>query len=99
MTTGAVMATAAVISAIAAAGSTAYSVRQGEMADKKQKSEAQKQQRAIDEQNAQALSERKQKINQMRMQMAGTGGGTRGFTTSGIKANVSGGRASNNTLG
>lgn len=98
MTTGAVMATAAVISAIAAAGGTAYSVRQGEKQDKLQKEEARKQQAAIDEENARSLSERKQKINQMRMQMGGTGAGTRGFTTSGIRASVGGG-AGNNTLG
>ena len=95
MGAGAVMATAAVVSALAAAGSTAYSVRQGEKANKEQKKEAQRQQAAIDEQNAQALSERKQKINQMRMQMAGTGQGTRGYSSSGVKARIGGGAGGN----
>ena len=94
----AALVTAAVVSAIAAAGSTAYSIHQGEKQDKLQKQEARKQQAAIDEESARSLSERKQKINQMRMQMAGTGGGTRGTSTSGIKARV-GGVNGNNTLG
>ena len=93
----AAIATAAIVSAIAAAGSTAYSVRQGEKANKAQKEEARRQQAAIDEENAMALSERKQKINQLRMQMGGTGTGTRGYSSSGIKARVGG--AGGNTLG
>ena len=94
----AAIATAAIVGAIAAAGSTAYSVRQGEKANKEQKREARRQQAAIDEQNAQALSERKQKIDQLRMQMGGTGQGTRGYSSSGIKARIGGG-AGGNTLG
>ena len=39
----------------------------------------------------------RQKINQMRMQMAGTGTGTRGYSSSGIKARVGG--TDSNTLG
>lgn len=98
VSTSAVIAGAAIVSALAAAGSTAYSVRQGEKQNKIQKREARKQQKAIDEENARSLSERKQKIDQMRMQMAGTGEGTRGVSSSGIKANV-GGATANNVLG
>lgn len=94
----AAIATAAIVGAAAAAGGTAYSVYSGERQNKLQKKEAKKQQKAIDEQNAIALSERKQKIDQMRMQMAGTGQGTRGTSSSGIKASIGGGMGGN-TLG
>lgn len=92
------IATAAIVSAVAAAGSAGYSMYQGEKANKQQKKEAQRQQAAIDEQNAMALSERKQRIDQMRMQMAGTGAGTRGTSSAGIKARIGGGLGGN-TLG
>ena len=97
MGAGAAIATAAIVSAVAAAGSTAYSIHQGEKANKAQKKEARRQQKAIDEQNKIALAERKQKIDQMRMQMAGTGQGTRGTSSSGIKAKI--GSGLDNVLG
>ena len=70
----------------------------GKKADKAQRAELARQQQAIDEQNKQALSERKQKIDQMRMQMAGRGTGTRGTSSSGVKARIGGGMG-DNTLG
>lgn len=92
------MAIAASIAAVAAVANTAYSVHQGEMQKKKQKGQAEDQQRAIAEQEAKALSDRKQKIDQMRSQMAGTGTGTRGYSTSGIQARI-GSSSGNNILG
>jgi len=83
-----------ITAAVAAVAGTGYSMYSGERQRKLQKAEARKQQKAIDEEKAQALETRKQMIDQQRMQMSGTGQGTRGTSTSGVKANIGG-----NTLG
>lgn len=80
------------------AAAAAHSVYQGQKERKIQKRAARQQQKAIDEQKEQALADRKQQINQMRMQMGGTGEGTRGTTTSGVSAQIGGG-TNGNTLG
>lgn len=84
--------------AIASLAAAAAGVYHGQKERKLQKKAAREQQRAIEEQKAQALANRKQQINQMRMQMGGTGEGTRGTTTSGVSANI-GGTGTGNTLG
>ena len=84
--------------AAAAIASAAFSVYQGQRQNKLQKKEARKQQRAKKKKKEQALADRKQQINQMRMQMSGTGQGTRGTSTSGVAAQIGGARGEN-TLG
>lgn len=86
------------IAVAAAVLGAAASVYHGEKERKAQKSAARRQQKAIDEQKKEALETRKQQINQQRMQMAGTGEGTRGTSTSGVSANI-GGTGTGNTLG
>ena len=80
------MGTAAAVASVAKVGLDVWDAEQqhkaGKKADKAQRRELERQQQAIDEQNRQALSERKQKIDQMRMQMAGRGTGTRGTSSS-----------------
>lgn len=89
---------AGVVAAVAAVAGAAAGIYQGEKQRKLQKKEAREQQKAINEQKKQALADRTQQINQMRMQMAGTGEGTRGTSTSGVTANIGGAR-NGNTLG
>ena len=81
---------AAITAATAAVAGTSYSVYSGERQKHEQKKQARAQKAAIDEQNAIALEERKQRIEQMRKQLSGTGRGTRGENLSGIRAVVGG---------
>lgn len=85
---------AAIVSAIAAVAGASYSVYSGERQDKTQRKAIRKQERAIAEEKAEALEKRRQQIDQQRMQLAGTGQGTRGTSTSGVKAVLG-----NNVLG
>lgn len=96
------MGSAAAVATVAKVGLDTWDTleqhKAGKKADKAQRKELERQQQAIDEQNKQALSERKQKIDQMRMQMAGRGQGTRGTSSAGVRARIGGG-AEGNTLG
>lgn len=85
---------AAIVAAVSALAGAGYSMYSGERQNKLQRKEARKQANAIAEEKAVALEKRKQMIDQQRMQMGATGQGTRGFSSSGIKA-----RVGNDTLG
>lgn len=86
------MGTAAAAATAVAVGLQAYDAHEqrkaAKKADRAQRRELAKQQQAIDEQNQEAMSERRQKIDQMRMQLAGTGQGTRGTSWGGIANSV-----------
>ena len=80
--------TAAVISAIAAVAGTSYSIYSGERQEKAQKKAYREQNKAIAEEKATELAQRKQMIDKQRMQLAGNGQGTRGTSRAGIKATI-----------
>lgn len=82
------VAAASIIGAIAAAGSTGYSIYSGKKQEKEQKKALREQNAAIAEEKAAALETRKQMIDRQRMQLAGNGQGTRGTSRSGIKATI-----------
>ena len=85
------IATAAIVSALASVGAATNSYVQGQKADRRAKNQAKAQQAEIDRQKEEALTERKNLIDQQRMQLAGGGRGTKGTSSSGVRAKISSG--------
>ena len=79
---------AAIVSAIAAVAGASYSAYSGERQNRLQKKAYREQNRAIAEEKATELAQRKQMIDKQRMQLAGNGQGTRGTSRAGIKATI-----------
>lgn len=81
-----VIATAAVVGALTAGGSAwRQSVSASHQASRT-KSAQREQDKQMEEQRAKALEERKAQIDRQRMAMSGRGQGTRGFSTTGVRA-------------
>ena len=79
--------TAAVVSAVVGLGASLY----GSHKERKQaKKELRLQRAELARQKQEELAERKSMIDQQREQLIATGVGTRGYSSSGIKANILG---------
>ena len=91
----AVIATAAVVSAIAGAGSAAYSVHKGNEQRKDAKKLQRRQEAAAAEQKAEALETRRNQIDAQRNQLSGSFGGS-GYS---INRTSSKGRPTSQTSG
>jgi hypothetical protein len=84
----AVLETAAVIAAIAGVASATNSYVQGKQEQRRAKNAAEEQQAQQAKQDALALEKRKNLIDAQRMQIGATGRGTRGSSSSGVKATI-----------
>lgn len=82
------MAVAAVVGTALAAGAKAHNTAQSEK--RWAKHERQKQDKAIAQERASALEVRKGQIDQQRAMMGATGRGTRGTSSTGVRATVGG---------
>lgn len=89
-------AVAAIVGGVAAVGGATYSGINAAQQNRRAKHQAEAQQAEIDKQKAVALEQRKNQIDAQRMQLGGTGRGTRGSSSTGVKARIS---TSNETLG
>lgn len=78
----------AALATAAAAGTASYS--QGQQEKRMAKTQARNQQRAIAEEKAAALETRKGQIDQQRAMMGVRGQGTRGTSSSGVRATIGG---------
>lgn len=87
----AAIATAAIVSAVASVGAATNSYVQGQQANRRAKNQAKAQQAEINRQKEIELGERKNLIDQQRMQLGGGGSGTRGTSSAGVRAKISSG--------
>lgn len=85
---GAIASVVAPVTLLANSGivNAAYSAYSGKKQNKAQKSAINEQNKIIAQEKAEELEKRKRLIDQQRMQLAGTGQGTRGTSTAGVRA-------------
>lgn len=83
-----VAAIAGIIGAVAGAAGATNSYISGKKEQRRAKTALRNQERAIADENARALEVRKSQVDQQRAMYTSNGQGTRGISTSGIKANI-----------